>query len=439
MKGFPPKNIERNYKMKKRILTAIVCAAAVFSFAGCASDNAASALANIASKAANEASKAANEASKAANEASKAASRTSKPTSSAAVSTTGTASSAAASKHESSANSTTSSATSNISTSDTNLANWQYSLYPNDDGESEIQILRYSGTEEKVEIPAEINGIKVTRIESGAFGNNIDITSITIPESITYIGLYAFNQCLNLSEITFKGSTPTLDGYGDETLAIFEGTPWLEAKKSEDPNFIIIGDTLIKGLECEGDITIPEVVKKIHADTFYNNIKITGVVIPDGVTEIGNNAFHGCTNLQSVNIPQNIVTIGAFAFKDCKLEKRITLPDSIRELRGGAFDYNMELVYKGTVYKVKDGYDELTAAIKQSAIDEEFGDKDFVITDNVLMKIKPGVTKIELPDTVKRIGDKAFENCDRSIIIIFKGKNYNLANLDKLKATISAN
>ena len=61
------------------------------------------------------------------------------------------------------------------------------------------------------------------------------------------------------------------------------------------------------------------------------------------------------------------------------------------------------------------------------------------MTDNVLEKVNPTATKIELPDSVTGIADKAFDGCDKSIIITFKGKNYDLAHLDTLKEAVNNN
>lgn len=282
--------------------------------------------------------------------------------------------------------------TSGTSTPDANLADWDYRTY-NYNGKDSLRIAGYKGTDEEIEIPAEINGLKVTLISGGAFRSNIDITSVTIPESVVEIDEDAFANCINLSEIIFQGSAPILKDGLKDPLNIFKGTPWLEAKKAENPDFFIIGDVLYKGLECEGDITIPDSVKKIGDFAFYNNFKVTGA----------------------------------------------TIPDSVRELGTYAFEYNIELVYKGAAYKGRDGYEELRETIAQNAIAEEFGDKDFIITDNVLMKVNPIVTKLELPETVKGIDDKAFDGCNQSIIITFKGKNYNFANLEKLEADMNAN
>lgn len=51
------------------------------------------------------------------------------------------------------------------------------------------------------------------------------------------------------------------------------------------------------------------------------------------------------------------------------------------------------------------------------------------------MKIRPGASKIELPDTVTGAADDF--KCGSSVVIVYKGKNYNMANLDKLKAAMA--
>ena len=79
------------------------------------------------------------------------------------------------------------------------------------------------------------------------------------------------------------------------------------------------------------------------------------------------------------------------------------------------------------------------AAVYQNAIEKEFDGKDFIITDNVFEKVNPNATKIEIPDSVIKIDDNAFNNGNKDLIITYKGKNYNLANLDKLKADVNGN
>ncbi len=403
--------------MKKKILAALVCAS-VLSLAGCAG-NETSALMNIASKAANE--------------------NASKPANSTPTKSNGGTSSKTTSTPTSSPASAASSKTSGTSSAPTeskgndNERLFESDITTGDDGKRYATIYSYKGTSEKVVIPSEINGVTVTDIRN-SFMNNIDITSVTIPETVTSIGDKAFAQCINLKEITFLGELPEL------YVECFEGTPWLEAKKAENPQFLIIGDVLVKAFDFEiKDIVIPDGVTKIAANAFgFNNYygnNISSITFPDSVTEIGRGAFQNCFNLRSINIPANITKIEKYAFNGCPLRGTVTLPDTIEIVDGlqDPIDGGLKVIYKDKVYNGYDDAEELINTIRE----KEFDGKDYIVTDNVLMKVRPNITKVELPDTVKSIDDKAFEDCNKSIIITFKGKNYNLANLDRLKAAVS--
>lgn len=318
-------------------------------------------------------------------------------------------------------------------------------------GNVEIISISYKGSDENVVFPSTLEGIPVLKVSG--FGNNIDITSVTIPDGIESIDSGAFADCLNLKEVTFLGKVPEFD------LSSFENTPWLEAKLAENtnPDFAVINNVLVKadGEKIEGAVTIPDGVTRICRHAFEDCIDITSVTIPDSVTEIGYAAFFGCKKLSSVKLPAGITKIAGLTFSICRSLESIDIPNGVTMLGHNAFDMCSAVVnlpdsiiyddgsgiavakFKGKTYENCSFNRDYKYAISQNAIDIEFGGKDFIITDNVLMKINPNATKIELPDTVKGIDDKAAEGCDQSIIITFKGKNYNLANLDKLKADVS--
>ena len=79
-----------------------------------------------------------------------------------------------------------------------------------DDGT--VEIMNYSGREENVDIPAEIDGKSVTSISNGAFLNRTNLTSITIPNSVTSIGFRVFEDCTSLTSITIPNSVTEI-GY----------------------------------------------------------------------------------------------------------------------------------------------------------------------------------------------------------------------------------
>src|SRR6266446_4190095 len=80
-----------------------------------------------------------------------------------------------------------------------------------------ITITAYTGPGGVVTIPDTINGLPVTSIGDlafyGAFYNNSSLASVTIPDSVTSIGLYAFTDCLSLTNVVIPASIVSIGGY----------------------------------------------------------------------------------------------------------------------------------------------------------------------------------------------------------------------------------
>jgi hypothetical protein len=155
-----------------------------------------------------------------------------------------------------------------------------------DDGDAKIAALYgYSGKEKNVQIPAEVDGVPVTRILYNAFYT--DITGVIIPDSVTVIDNHAFSGN-DLEELTLPS------------------------------NLVTIGD-----------------------NAFSNN-KLTRVVIPRGVETIGTNAFSG-NRIASVELGRSLVTIGGEAFLDNDITE-LVIPNSVKTIGADAFANN-ELDY----------------------------------------------------------------------------------------------
>ena len=89
-----------------------------------------------------------------------------------------------------------------------------------DDGT--IEIIGYSGAEADITIPSTINGATVTSIADNAFADNKNLTSVTIPDSVTDIAPTAFNGCS--SDLVVRGEA----GSAAETFAKENGITFVE-------------------------------------------------------------------------------------------------------------------------------------------------------------------------------------------------------------------
>ncbi len=146
-----------------------------------------------------------------------------------------------------------------------------------------------------VVIASEVDGYPVTAIECNAFANCSNLTSVTIPNTINFIGWHAFENCCKLQSITLPSSITEL-GWG-----VFSGCNSLKS------------------------ISIPTQITSIGEYMFSGCSSLTNVTIPNNITSIGMGAFWDCTNLKSISIPTSIINIGDLAFLNCNSLKGISV------------------------------------------------------------------------------------------------------------------
>lgn len=75
--------------------------------------------------------------------------------------------------------------------------------------------------------------------------------------------------------------------------------------------FSDFSDPYVKYLE---NLIIPDNIKVIHKNAFYDSIKIKTLTISEGVETIGDSAFYGCTGLRELYLPSTLMRIGNYAF-----------------------------------------------------------------------------------------------------------------------------
>lgn len=203
-----------------------------------------------------------------------------------------------------------------------------------------IEITAYYGYEAEVTVPSTIDGYTVVGIQSfhneeGYSNPNIFVRKVVLPETVTYIA----------------------DG------AFYDSDDW-----SAKTHFEL------------QEIVLPQSLKTIGKNAFYNNYYLQKIDIPAGVTEIGAGAFAKCQNLSDITIR------GENTF-----------------LHGGAFG-------EKSGYSVGPFAGKLRELHHQWLYDDSAS--DFFIWQGQLLDYR-GTSKMPvIPDTVKVIGASAFWRSD---------------------------
>ena len=168
------------------------------------------------------------------------------------------------------------------------------------------EIIGYRGTDKDITVPASIEGRKVTGIGTDAFKALNTLTSVTIPDSITYIADFAFAECDYITKIVLPDSITTLGvGAFYSCSALAEVT--LSASLTE------IGDLAFFDCDALASITLPEGLTTIGVGAFFDADTLNDVVIPSTVTSVGKTAFFYCNALTSVTVKSTNATFGEWA------------------------------------------------------------------------------------------------------------------------------
>ena len=168
----------------------------------------------------------------------------------------------------------------------------------------------------------------VTKLEVQAFAYCRGLTSVTIGSSVTLIDQDAFGCCCSITSIKIDSSNPRYDSR-DNCNAIIRtasNTLIFGCQTTVIPNTVTtIGSWAFQ--ECTGltSITIPNSVKTINDHAFLNCTGLANATIPNSVKTIGDYAFSGCSALTSVNIPKSVTTIGNNPFSSCAGVMSITV------------------------------------------------------------------------------------------------------------------
>ena len=283
--------------------------------------------------------------------------------------------------------------------------NFRYQIYPATKT-AVVTGLASNATELAIPDTITISGdtYTVKKIEASSF-NDVNITSVEIPASVTSIGDYAFYGCTSLKQINIPS---TVKHIGVEA---FTGTPFLGEYLESSSAFVLKSfntETCPNGIyTCTdsenkkiflGDFlstaqdTLPDLENVyLLADNAFNESLIETINLPVTLQYIGDAAFGGCALLTEINLPQELLTIGDNAFVFTGLTS-VIIPSNVEQIGKNPFAECAEL----TSISVNSN-NKYYASIGQKSLIE--------IESNTFIT---GLNNATIPDGIKTIGEYAF-------------------------------
>ena len=166
---------------------------------------------------------------------------------------------------------------------------------------------------------------------NGAFSGNDELTNVSIPSTVTFLGERTFNGCTNLISVSTLNNIVEIGEscFSDcEKLSMFDFSKELKT----------IGSRAFNGCKALSELIVPESVDSIGVEVFKNCINLSTVVLPSTISYIPNGLFKNCESLVNVGIPSSITTINDEVFSGCKSLSSIVIPANVKKIDNGVFN-----------------------------------------------------------------------------------------------------
>ena len=243
----------------------------------------------------------------------------------------------------------------------------------------------------------------VTSVGIAAFASCSAFTSVTIPNSVTSIGASAFNGCTSLTSITIPNSVTN------------------------------VGDAAFSKCTSLTTITLPDGVLSVNDRTFSGCTQLTSVKMGENVTSIGEFAFENCQSLSAITIPDKVQNIGQYAFTKCTALTSITIPENVTNISWNVLSYCKALSSiivsdQNTTFDSRNNCNAIIETATNTII--------ATCTQSTIPTSATGIgacafygradlTHMTIPDQITRIGRSAFRDC-KSLESVVTGDNLNI-------------
>ena len=253
----------------------------------------------------------------------------------------------------------------------------------------------------------------VTSLGNSSFYGCDKLKSISLSDNLNSIGEYALAYCSSLTKISLPESLTT--------IGIFAFSDSYLSEIVLPNNLTNMGARVFDECTNLSEVTWSASVTVVPSGTFgygtYNPNRIITMVLPEGVTGIGSNAFNGARQLTDLYLPASLESIESSAFSGCV---------NLSEVYFAGTQAQAEAIQIGTGNNyltsanwhfgavLPDNMTTLTLPASLRIIEEE---------------AFAGVTaqQIIIPASVQTIGSSAFANCPNLLVVYFEGTSADIA------------
>ena len=172
------------------------------------------------------------------------------------------------------------------------------------------------------------------KLSDGCFAYCKKLEKIIVPDTVTYIGTYAFKDCRNLMGLSLGENVVEIGG------DIVYGTKYYQDLKNWKDGILYIDSYAVASNDdLQSECKIKDGTRVLASHLFSRKDKINKVILPDSVEYINTFAFNECYNLKYIRTGTKLKGIGRNVFDEDSLWS-ISIPSNIEELSDGSFQLN---------------------------------------------------------------------------------------------------